>query len=334
MFMRLLLIAALILAPLTAHADDKAEARALVQTGVALLNKKDYRGALAVFKDAYSKYPSAKILLNIGTTLKALGRDVEAANAYQEYLDAEDTDPARKSEIDALLAELDAKLAVLDLAVTPADAEMQLNLGTWIPAGPRRLVRIAPGSFAIKARREGYAPAERRGDAPVGVQTAVAVNLIEEPPEEELDVVGGAALQPSIRKPAVAPRARSRLGASVGAHIDPANKGAAATVGLVVELVERLEVSAGALLGPNQGAYLGATVYILTGGVRPTLSASAPMFFSDGARVSARGAGGLELVASPHLSVVAEVGVERAINPEPDIDKWSVIPSVALHGRL
>jgi hypothetical protein len=336
--MRALAVAAVVaLAAGIASADDapapdgKDEARALNQTGVALLNRKDYRGALAVFKDAYSKYTSAKILLNIGTTLKALGRDAEAANTYQHYLDAADTDPTRAPEIDAVLVELDRKLARIALTVSPADAEVQFNLADWMPAAAAHLWRVAPGSFRVKARKPGFAPAERRGDATIGAPVEINIHLIEEPREEDLLVEGQ---RPEIVKPVAPPPRRSRLGASVGAHVDPANKGAAATVGLVITVIERLELAAGALLGPNQGGYLGATVYVLTGRWRPTISLSAPTFFSDGARVSARGALGLEIVANRHLSLVAELGVERAINPEVDIDRWSVIPSIAVHGRL
>jgi len=330
--------ALLALVPARARADDKDEARALVQTGVSLLNKKDYRGALSVFKDAYTKYRSAKILLNIGTTLKALGRDNEAANTYQAYLDASDTDPSRKGVIDALLADLDKKLARIALTVLPADAEVQINLGDWMPAAEAHLLRVAPGSFAVKARKPGFAPAERRGDAAIGTRVDVSIHLIEEPPEEDLTVVDAntTTATPVITAPAepLPERARARLGATVGVHIDPANKGAAATVGAVFAVIPRVEVNAAALLGPNQGGYLGATIYVLTGTWRPTVTVGAPMFFSHGARVSARGAAGLEVVASRHLSLVAEVGVERALNPEPDIDKWSFIPSIAVHGRL
>ena len=311
---------------------DKDAARVLVQDGVELLNAKDYRGALAKFNEAYSKFPSPKILLNIGTTQKALGRDAEAANTYQRYLDDRDTDPNRKSEIDAILAGYDKALARIELTVVPEDAEVQINLGEWMPAHRATLWRLAAGSFSIKARRAGYAPAERRGDAGAGVVTDVTINLIEEPPEEELEVEG----QPLV---AVKTRLgdtdeRSRFGAVVGAHFDPINKGAAARVGVVVSVIERFEISAAALLGPTQGGYVGATWMFLTGRYRPALAAGMPMFFSDGARVSARGAGGLEVVMNRHLSVVAELGLEYAINPEPDIDAWSFIPSLAVHGRL
>jgi len=56
-------------------ADNKVDAQSLMQSGVKLLEAKDYLGALAVFKTAYERFPSTKILLNIGTTLKYLDRD-------------------------------------------------------------------------------------------------------------------------------------------------------------------------------------------------------------------------------------------------------------------
>jgi tetratricopeptide (TPR) repeat protein len=331
----LTVILALVTVETVAVADEpasKEEARVLVQEGVGLLNGKDYRGALARFNAAYAKFPSPKILLNIGTTLKALGRDSEAANTYQRYLDDRDTDPARKDEIDAILADYDRKLARIALAVNPEDAEVQINLGEWMPAYRATLWRLAPGSFSIKARRTGYAPAERRGDAAIGTHTEVSINLIEEPPEEELEVVN-LSMTTTDTTPGDTGE-RSRFGAAVGAHIDPVNKGAAAKVGVVFSVIERLEVAAAVLLGPTQGAYLGATALFLTGRYRPTVAAGLPMFFSDGTRVSARGAGGVEVIMNRHLSVVAELGVEYAINPEPDIDAWSFIPSVAVHGRL
>src|SRR5690606_10010054 len=79
--------------------EDKLDAKALMASGLRLFRAKDYLGALAVFKDAYARFPSARILLNIGTTLRLLERSADAANAYQRYLDAADADPAKKGEV-------------------------------------------------------------------------------------------------------------------------------------------------------------------------------------------------------------------------------------------
>src|SRR5215470_4350137 len=123
---RLLIIAACALPCAVATAQpappvaDKADARSLMQSGLKLYAAQDYLGALAVFRTAYTRFPSAKILINIGTTLVKLGRRADAANAYQHYLDSTDTDPARQAEVTAVLADLDASVGRLELTATPA----------------------------------------------------------------------------------------------------------------------------------------------------------------------------------------------------------------------
>src|ERR1700704_4809066 len=77
----------------------KGDAKSLMQTGAHLLEAKDYIGALAAFKAGYAQFPSAKFLLNMGTTQKLLDRKADAANSYQRYLDSADTDPAKHDEV-------------------------------------------------------------------------------------------------------------------------------------------------------------------------------------------------------------------------------------------
>ena len=69
-----------------AQADSQTEARALFKEGNRLLDAGDYVGALDMFKGAYSRWPNVKILLNLGTALRQLGRNVEAAEHYEKYL--------------------------------------------------------------------------------------------------------------------------------------------------------------------------------------------------------------------------------------------------------
>src|SRR5262249_46460966 len=117
-----------------AQEADKLDAKALMQSGLKLYAAKDFLGALAVFKTAYTRFASTKILLNIGTTLTKLDRKAEAANAYQRYLDASDSDRAKHPEVRKVLGELDAAVATLELSITPDEAELQINDDDWIPA--------------------------------------------------------------------------------------------------------------------------------------------------------------------------------------------------------
>jgi len=64
-------------------ASDKRAAKALMQSGLKLFAAKDFLGALARVPDRLRRFASAKILLNIGTTLSRLDRKAQAANVYQ-----------------------------------------------------------------------------------------------------------------------------------------------------------------------------------------------------------------------------------------------------------
>jgi hypothetical protein len=59
-----------------------------------------------------------------------------------------------------------------------------------------------------------------------------------------------------------------------------------------------------------------------------------PIFADDGPRFFVRGAGGLEYVASRHLSLTAEIGVEVGLNPREDIRTTALVPSLGAAGRL
>src|SRR5438128_2431665 len=107
--------------------DNKVDAQSLMQSGVKLLEAKDYLGALAVFKTAYERSPSTKILLNIGTTLKYLARDPDAANAYQRYIDANDADPKRKAELQKLVEKIDKTAGRYEITPTPSDAAISID---------------------------------------------------------------------------------------------------------------------------------------------------------------------------------------------------------------
>jgi hypothetical protein len=322
-------------------AGNKGDAKELLQLGVKLLNSKDYLGALAVFQDAYRRFPSAKILIDIGTTFRALGRNAEAANAYQRYLDtvvvapSGEPDGALATEVTKDLAELDPDLAKLAITA-PVGTEVQVGSFDWQPITDASVVRVAPGAYVVHARRDGDKPFETRGDVAVGQRVAVAI-VLEPIPQERVVVrvpVGVASSE------AEAPR--QRFGVLALGHFDVSG-GAAAFVGLTFDATSRLELEAAGIIGPNVGGYAGASFAILTGTLRPIVSAGIPIFVNDGARYAARGAVGLEIVANRHFAVILELGVEHDLNPQQvididgmprTVDKTAFIPALGASARL
>lgn len=318
----------------------KVDAQALVQSGVKLLKQKDYLGALAVFRDAYERFPSVKLLLNIGTTLKLLGRNAEAANAYQRYLDDPEADPARVSEVGDVLATLDRVLGRVQLGAatgTPDDAEVSINGGEWLPLPQAKLLRVDPGAFQLAARRDGFSPFELSGTVAAGELVEAKLQLVALPPEPAVGGEGaalGADGEPlSVRRGAGDER-RSHLGLMLRGHFHISPAGAAALVGPTVDLTDRIELNAAALIGRFRGGYLGGSYAVLPGRFRPIASAGVLIVSDDGARVAVRAAAGLEVVVNRNLSVFAELGGEHLFNPPMTVFSNAFVPSAGVFGRL
>ena len=320
-------------------AGDKTDAKALMASGLKLFQAKDYLGALAVFRDAYGRFPSSKILLNIATTLKQLNRNAEAANTYQRYLDAQDSDPAKKADVAKVIGDLDAKVGVVEMALTPADAEIQLaGEDDWHPAGEAAHYRVPPGPFTVRVRHDKFQPAEISGEVAAGKRTPLKVTLAPIPAATDSPMkvttgparVGGGEVDDNAALTANP----SRFGALAVAHIDVAHSGAAARVVATIELIPRLQAEVGAILGPSSGGYAGARYAFLPGRFRPVLAAGMPLFIKDGAHVAIRGAAALEIIVTPHISVVVEAGIERVLNPGMNYVETLFIPAVGAAARL
>jgi len=313
----------------------KGDAKELMQLGVKLLKSQDYLGALAVFKDAYQRFPSAKILLNIGTTLKLLGRNAEAANAYQRYLDSQDADPARKPDVEKEVASLDKSLGQLAIDA-PAEAEIQVNTEDWMPASLGARFRLAPGPYTVRARRKGYQPFEVTGVLAVGQAMPVPIVMVVDPVPVAEKVFITVPADGGLAQP------RSRFGVIAIGHFDVSG-GGAAFVGGVFDVTRRLQARAAGIIGPNFGGFAGASFAFLVGTLRPFVAAGMPVFFNDGGRIGVRGAAGLEIVANRHFAFIVEVGVEHMFNPQMEvefggtlrtIDPTSFIPAIGASARL
>jgi hypothetical protein len=332
------------------EAPEKRDAQAMVTEGVALLRARKHGAALAKFRAAYARYPSPKILLNIGSTLREMGRLAEAANVYQEYIGDPATAPERLAEVKKILRELDARLVLLTVAITPAGAEVSIDGRPWQPIGQELVTRVTPGARLVRARSAGFEPAERSVTGGPGESRRVALTLTPvtlapapstRPAPAPAPAPGAspgasidAAASPALAATRPAAPSRHRVGIAAAARIDGELRGAATSIGLVYGPLPHLEIEAAALLADVYGAYAGARVRPFLGMVRPVLSAGAPMFWSDGTRVAARIALGGEVALNDHLLLVAEAGYEHFFNPEDGYQADLFVPLVGLHARL
>ncbi|MCE9577953.1 MAG: hypothetical protein K8W52_32780 [Deltaproteobacteria bacterium] len=149
-----------------ARADDpvsspaKQAAQALVTDGIALLVDKHYDGALEKFLAAYDEFPSPKILLNIASTLRDMGKLADAANTYQRYLEDPQSGAERVAEVKQIVNDLDTKLALLVVEVTPPGTEVSIDGGPWVTIGVTLSTRVTPGTHLVRARKAGLEETE------------------------------------------------------------------------------------------------------------------------------------------------------------------------------
>jgi hypothetical protein len=315
---------------------DKVDAQSLVLSGVKLIDAHDYLGALAVFKDAYARFPSAKILLNIGTAERLLGRNADAANAYQRYIDAADADPTKAASARAALADLDKLVGHLDITVSPTDAEIQIGDDEWLPAASWKQARVEAGPFTVRARKTGFETAAQSASVEAGQHAKVELALVATPAEAPTPAPPSAGTPLSVdAQPAPPPEPPpSRFAAFALAHFDFPHTGAAAFVGASVNATDLLAIQAAAIIGPTSGGFLGAKLAFLHGTLQPTVEGGFPVFVSDGLRFGVRGAAGLDIKLTRRVAIVVEVGVEHYLNTQMNIASTLFIPALGISGRL
>jgi hypothetical protein len=343
-----IVLATLVASPALAdEAEDKAAAQALVTEGIAALKKKDYDTAVAKFQSAYAKFPSPKILLNLGTTYKDMGRLADAANTYQKYLGDPTVGTDRLAEVRKILDDLDKQLVLLTISVTPAGASVTIDDGPAEVIGASLVIRVAPGKHTIRARAFGHDDGLEEFDAAAGTRRTVALSLsrvkevkevvdpIKTPPDD-VAIGGGEDPDGPVFDPPVDDDGggKARLpGLAVQARIDGKLRGAAMAIGVDYAPIEMLEVELAALLSNAYGVYLGGRFRFLQTKISPHVGAGIPVFFSDGARYGARIAAGGELRLGK-VSVIAELGYEHFFNPEEMIEANVIVPIVGVQGRL
>lgn len=136
-------------------ATAKEQAQALLTEGNQLARRGDFAAALKRYRAAYELFPSPKLLINIGTSLRHLARDAEAARVYEQYLSHPEAEPQKAAEVKALIGELEALVARLTIVLNVPDARVRVD-GRLLPErSSRTTVRVDPGEHTVVAEREG-----------------------------------------------------------------------------------------------------------------------------------------------------------------------------------
>ncbi len=147
----------------SARADElKDKAQELLTDGNRLAAEGDFGVALQKFRAAYELYPSPKLLLNIGTSLRQIGRNAEAAATYEAYLKHPEADGERREELEGILEELEALVGHVEITVIEPGARVSVDGEILRDARAGVRVRVDPGPHTVIAEKPGRAPTVRR----------------------------------------------------------------------------------------------------------------------------------------------------------------------------
>jgi len=336
----------------TAITQDPA-VQALLTEGVHRFQVQAYDQALANFLDAYNRFPSPKILMNIASTLREMGRIADVANTYERYL-ADPATSAGRAEVKELLRKLDEQLAILVVHVSPPRSDVSIDGGPFVTVGSSLQLRVRPGTHAIRIRR-GTETSQldlnsfegETKDVSVTLPIASAPSTTSPPPEHVagwmldrsyaaedgnsrerhvLDTPSGIEVkayvpQFKLEEDAIPAEISDDASISSGvvaiARIDGNHwRGFAGGLGLAYAASDPVELELAGLKSDVWGAYLGVRYRFLTTMFRPYIGAGLPLFFFDDDGGASHVAIGGRAAAGLELEVNRHLSVQADLGVE------------------
>jgi hypothetical protein len=155
------------------------EARAAFEAGVAALTDERYADALTHFEQSYQIRRAASVALNLGITLRALGRLVEARSRLNEFLEL--ANPAQHDrhdrEVATFIADISRRVGRVRItALEPASARLLID-GRRAVVDERDEVAIDPGEHRIEGVLAGYETALETVRVETGGRAEVSLRL-------------------------------------------------------------------------------------------------------------------------------------------------------------
>lgn len=154
----LALLTALSAAPAKAQElDPRAQAAEHFDRGIVFFNERRFDAALAELARAYELFPAYQTLYNLARVHAELGQAVEAARAYERYLDeaGAEIDARRRREAERALAEQRARIGNLTVVTDVDGARIAIDgvdVATTPLAAP---IPLSAGSHTVEVRAPG-----------------------------------------------------------------------------------------------------------------------------------------------------------------------------------
>jgi hypothetical protein len=156
----------------------KARASALTREGARAYQSGDYATAVARFQEAYTVFPSPRLLFNLGQSFGRAGRYVEATESFERFLTTAGNAPATaRSEAERSLEQMRDKVAHIEVAANVAAAEVWIDGQSRGLTPLQRPVLVARGAHQVTVQKAGADPFQRRIEVVGGTLARVDAEL-------------------------------------------------------------------------------------------------------------------------------------------------------------
>ena len=171
----LVMAIALWLCPTAAEAQQVEAARQAYGEALELVDRKRFEEALQRFKRAYELSPHYAVLFNIGQAYVILDEPLAAIGAFRRYLEqgGDNIEPARRQEVERLIAHERSKVFALEVSVEPDGATLHLNGEQYGQLPLSAPVLLEPGRYELRVEREGFRPVTTPVNAAAGGQKSL-----------------------------------------------------------------------------------------------------------------------------------------------------------------
>ena len=186
-------VAALSLLTTLAAAEPRDDARQHFDHALELVDAGDLEEAVDEFLRAYELMPHHTVLYNLGQTYQALGRPVEAMDAFERFLRDGGTEvsDAQRAEVRRELAKLALQVAEVTLHVEPPQATVAVDGKDLGPASALGPSRWRAGTHHVVVSCAGYLPNDREitvaGNERVELRLALKPQAASPPPPATVD---------------------------------------------------------------------------------------------------------------------------------------------------
>lgn len=139
---------------------DAIKARELFEKGVAAYQDGRYADAIASFEESYRLRKTASVTLNLGITLRAMGRLVEARDRFREFFElaSERMREQYEAEVRGYLNEIGRRVGTVHInSLNPSSASISIDDRRVVP-DPNNNIDVDPGSHRIFVEAPEYLP--------------------------------------------------------------------------------------------------------------------------------------------------------------------------------